>query len=176
MGVTNLIPGPNSTEMAMQIGYWRAGWAGLVVAGACFILPAAFITGVIAWIYVQYHDLPRVAAMLRGISPAVLAIILCAVWKLGKAAIKNWQLAAVGLGVAVASLFGCDQLLSLIAGTLLGAIVLGATRRTTNRSGKATSDWLRRSWPSAARRPAAAASAARRSLRRRRFGNWGSSF
>ena len=103
---------------------------------ACFILPAALITGVIAWIYVQYHDLPRVAAMLRGISPAVLAIILCAVWKLGKAAIKL----ATGHGWPRR---GCRRAVrlrstpSLLVGTLLGGATLGA-RRKTSHPGKTT--------------------------------------
>ena len=136
MGVTNLIPGPNSTEMAMQIGYRRAGWLGLVVAGTCFILPAALITGVIAWIYVQYHDLPRGGDVARHLAGRAGHHPLRRV-ELGKAAIRNWQLATVGLGVAAAALAGCDQVLSLLVGTLLGAAA-GVARRKTDHPGKTT--------------------------------------
>ncbi|MBD0301900.1 MAG: chromate transporter, partial [Tolypothrix sp. T3-bin4] len=89
VGATNLIPGPNSTEMAIHVGYVYAGWLGLIVAGVCFILPAVLITGVFAWIYVTYGNLPQVAPLLYGIKPAVLAVILDALWRLGKKAVKS---------------------------------------------------------------------------------------
>ncbi|MGA1495531.1 MAG: chromate transporter [Rhodothermales bacterium] len=84
VGATNLIPGPNSTEMMMHIGYERAGWRGLVAAGGAFILPAAACTGLAAWFYVRYGDLPAVEPYLTGIRPAVLIIILSALWRLGR--------------------------------------------------------------------------------------------
>jgi chromate transporter len=92
LGATNLIPGPNSTEMAIHIGYIYAGWLGLIVAGVCFILPAVVITGIFAWIYVNYGTLPQVAPLLYGIKPAVLVIILNAIWGLSKKAVKSRQL------------------------------------------------------------------------------------
>src|SRR5205814_3874006 len=71
LGATNLIPGPNSTEMAIHIGHDRAGWAGLVVAGACFILPAVAIVAAIAWVYVRYGALPEIAGVMYGIKPVI---------------------------------------------------------------------------------------------------------
>lgn len=92
MGATNLIPGPNSTEMTMHCGYERGGRLGLFLAGFAFIFPAVTITGVLAWFYVEFGQLPKVAAFVFGIKSAVLAIILGAILKLGKKAYKNWQL------------------------------------------------------------------------------------
>jgi chromate transporter len=106
LGATNLIPGPNSTEMAIHIGYIYGGWLGLIVAGVCFILPAVLITGLFAWIYVHYGTLPQFTPILYGIKPVVLAIIINAVWGLGKKAIKTRKLfiiaVVVGLITAVA--------------------------------------------------------------------------
>ena len=76
LGVTNLIPGPNSTEMAIHIGYIYAGWLGLIIAGVCFILPAVLITGLFAWLYVNYGTLPQVLPLLYGIKPVVLLLLL----------------------------------------------------------------------------------------------------
>ena len=82
LGATNLIPGPNSTEMAIHIGYHRAGWAGLIVAGSCFILPAVLIVTVFAWAYVRYGSIPEVKGVLYGIKPVIIAIVLQALWSL----------------------------------------------------------------------------------------------
>src|ERR1700748_399799 len=76
IGATNLIPGPNSTEMALHCGHERAGWKGLLVAGACFILPAVIITGVLACAYQQYGALPQVEPFIYGIKPAIIGIIV----------------------------------------------------------------------------------------------------
>ena len=84
IGATNLIPGPNSTEMAIHIGHERAGWKGLIVAGLCFILPAVFITGIFAWLYKEYGQLPEVQPFVYGIKPAIIAIILGAVFPLAR--------------------------------------------------------------------------------------------
>jgi len=124
VGATNLIPGPNSTEMAMHIGHLRAGWVGLVVAGTCFILPAVLITGLLAWLYVRFGSLPQVAPLLVGIKPVVVAIILGAVWKLGRTAAKSWQLLATGVAVAVATLLGVNEVLALFAGAIAGTLLL----------------------------------------------------
>jgi chromate transporter len=120
VGATNLIPGPNSTEMTMHVGYERAGRAGLVVAGTCFILPAALITGVLAWLYVQFGTLPAAAPFLDGIKPAVLAIILGAVWRLGRKAVKGARVVAVGVAVLIAVLAGVNEVVALLAGGVLG--------------------------------------------------------
>ena len=124
IGTTNLIPGPNATEIAIHVGYLRAGWLGLVLAGACFIIPAALITGAFAWAYVRFGALPGVAPLLQGIKPAVLAVIVAALWRLGRTAVKSWKLGLIGLAVVVASLLGMNEILALFAGGLLGMIWL----------------------------------------------------
>lgn len=126
VGATSLIPGPNSTEMTMHIGYERAGWRGLAVAGSLFILPAAVLTGTLAWLYVQFGTLPAVEPLLVGIKPAVIGIIVTAVYRLGLKAVKNWQTAVVGLGVLTAVLFGVDEVIALLVGGVLGTLLLRA--------------------------------------------------
>jgi len=129
IGATNLIPGPNSTEMTMHIGYERAGWAGLVTAGACFILPAVLVTGVFAWLYVQFGALPAVEPFLYGIKPAVLAVILGAVWRLGRPAVKDWRHAVVGVGVVAALMgVGVGEVPALLLGGALGMLWFRAVR------------------------------------------------
>ena len=86
LGATNLIPGPNSTEMAIHIGYQRAGWAGLIIAGCCFILPAALIVTVFAWAYVRYGSFPETTRVLYGVKPVIIAVVLQALWSLGRTA------------------------------------------------------------------------------------------
>jgi len=129
LGATNLIPGPNSTEMAIHVGYLRGGWLGLVIAGACFIVPAVLITAAFAWAYVTFGALPAAGRLLFGIKPAVLAVILGAVWRLGKTALKGWPPAVIGGGVLAASLLGVNELLVLLAGGVLGAAFLYWMRR-----------------------------------------------
>src|SRR3954463_7092425 len=92
LGATNLIPGPNSTELAIHVGHARAGWRGLIVAGACFILPAAFIVAALAWVYVRFGSLPQVAGVLYGVKPVVIAVVLQALWGLGRTAVKSTSL------------------------------------------------------------------------------------
>ena len=120
VGATNLIPGPNSTEMTMHCGHERAGWRGLVVAGASFVFPAVVITMVFAWLYQQYGQLPAVEPFIYGIKPAVIAIILGAVYRLGKKAIKSRELAVLGALTLMAALLGVNEILALFAGGLLG--------------------------------------------------------
>jgi len=120
LGATNLIPGPNSTELAIHIGHRRAGWPGLVIAGSCFILPAAIMVGAIAWAYVQYGSLPQASALLYGVKPVIIAIIAQALWRLGHTALKTIWLAIVGVIGVVLTLFGVNELAVLFAA---GAVV-----------------------------------------------------
>ncbi len=124
MGATNLIPGPNSTEMAMHIGYERAGVVGLFVAGMSFVIPAAGITMLFAWAYLQFGSLPEVQPVLVGVRPTVLAVILGALWKLGRKAVSNWQLGCIAASVVLGVMYGLGEVLALLAGGLLGMIFL----------------------------------------------------
>jgi len=116
VGATNLIPGPNSTEMAIHIGYIRAGLSGLIVSGLSFILPAVIITGIVAWVYVRFGSIPQVAPFLFGIKPAVVSVILVAVIRLGRTAAKNMRLIVIGITVSSASLLGVNEILALLSG------------------------------------------------------------
>lgn len=124
VGATNLIPGPNSTEMTMHVGYERAGWPGLLTAGACFIGPAVVLTGLAAWAYVSFGALPAVEPLLGGIKPAVLAVILGAVWKLGRTAVDGWRLAVLGAVVAAAVWLGLGEVPALLGGGVVGMLWL----------------------------------------------------
>jgi chromate transporter len=123
LGVTNLIPGPNSTEMAIAVGLARAGYAGLCVAGASFILPAALITATIAWAYVRFGTLPQAEALLAGIKPAVIAVIAIGVWRLGRIAVRDVWLSILGGAVLAAFLLGANPIAVLLGGGLVGMVV-----------------------------------------------------
>jgi len=110
IGATNLIPGPNSTEMAIHIGHERAGWKGLTVAGLCFILPAVLITGIFAWLYKEYGQLPEVQPFVYGIKPAIIAIILGAIFPLAKKSLKSVELALIGFVVLIFSLLSFNEI------------------------------------------------------------------
>ena len=129
IGATNLIPGPNSTEMAIHIGHERGGWKGLLVAGCCFILPAVLITGVIAWLYQRYGQLPQVRPFIYGIKPAIIAIILAAVFPLGKKALKSLELWVIGALTLVASLAGVNEIIVMFGAGLV-MLLLYLVRRT----------------------------------------------
>jgi chromate transporter len=118
LGVTNLIPGPNSTEMAIHIGWRRARWPGLIVAGVCFILPATLIVLALAWAYVRYGARPEAAALFYGVKPVVIAVVLQALGRLGRAAAKTRGLAALGVADAVLNLFGVNELVILFGSGL----------------------------------------------------------
>jgi chromate transporter len=119
VGATNLIPGPNSTEMAIHIGYRRAGWRGLLVAGVCFIVPAMLIVITLAWGYVHYGTVPTVTALLYGVKPVLIAIVLQALVALGRTAVRTPLLAAVGLGALALFFRGTNEIGLLIGGGLV---------------------------------------------------------
>lgn len=130
LGATNLIPGPNSTEMAIHIGHRRAGWAGLLVAGVSFIIPAMFIVGIISWSYVRFGHLPQAEGLLYGVKPVVLAIVLQAVWRLGRSALKTKLLMMVATATAALSFLGVNELAVLFGtGMVMAAFHLPVSRK-----------------------------------------------
>jgi chromate transporter len=120
----SLIPGPNSTELAIHIGNVRAGWPGLIVAGVCFIVPAMVIVLGLAWIYVTYGQLPQVGAILYGIQPVVIAIILQALWLLSKNAVKNVWLGLLCFAALILTLTGINELVILFGAGLMVSLVM----------------------------------------------------
>jgi chromate transporter len=103
IGASSLIPGPSSTEVAIHIGHRRAGWRGLIVAGVCFILPAMLIVMVFAWAYARFGKIPQVQDAMYGVKPVIIAIVVQALWRLARAAVKNYLLAIIGcIGIAAA--------------------------------------------------------------------------
>lgn len=127
LGATNLIPGPNSTEMTIHIGYVCAGWPGLIVGGVSFILPAMLIVMALAWAYVTYGALPAVNWLLDGIRPVVIALIAQALWGLGHKAVRGWLTGAVGLAALGLYFLGVDNLVLILAGGLV--VMLAANWR-----------------------------------------------
>ena len=115
VGACNLLPGPGSTQVAMALGYSRGGWLGLVVAGLCFILPASLATLALAWAYVRYGSLSSAQGLLYGAKPVMVAIILQAVWNLGRTAFRRWPLALAGLACFAAALLGAPPIAILLA-------------------------------------------------------------
>lgn len=130
IGATNLIPGPNSTEMTMHCGHERGGWKGMFVAGICFIFPAIFITGLLAWFYVRFGDLPNVQPFIVGIQPAVVVIIIQASFKLGKKAIKNVALGIFGAIALGLNLYVFSEIVSLLATAILGTVYFSIKNKT----------------------------------------------
>ena len=131
VGATNLIPGPNSTELAIHIGHARAGWAGLLVAGVSFIVPAALIVSAAAWAYVRYGTLAGPAGILYGIKPIVIAVVAQALWRLGITAIKSASLAVVAVVAASGAAAGIHEMLILL---IAGVVMAGATARPVRSS------------------------------------------
>ena len=122
LGATNLIPGPNSTEMTIHLGLVRAGWKGLIAGGACFILPAMLMVMAIAWTYVQFGTTPEASWLLYGIKPVVIAIIVQALWGLGQRAVKGLLTALIGLTVLILYFLGVNEILLLFAGGFVAVI------------------------------------------------------
>lgn len=123
LGASNLVPGPTSTELVIHVGRKAGGWPGLLLAGTCFILPASLMVGVIAWAYVRLGKLPAVSGLLYGVKPVVIAIILQALWKLSRTAIKSFPLIIVGLVALLLSMFGLNPLAVLVLSGLLAVAV-----------------------------------------------------
>ncbi|MGD0291187.1 MAG: chromate efflux transporter [Candidatus Binataceae bacterium] len=123
VGACNLIPGPNSTEMAIHIGHRRAGFTGLAVAGACFIVPAVAITIVVAWAYVRFGSMPQVAGALYGIKPVIIAVVVQALWRLWPRAARTRSLIAITIAATAAALLGFNEIAILFAA---GLITIGA--------------------------------------------------
>lgn len=135
IGATNLIPGPNSTEVAIHVGRLRAGVPGLIVAGGCFIFPAMTIVLACAWAYVRFGKLPEIQSVLYGVKPVIIAIILQAIWKLARSAAKTKWLAMVGLIATIISFVGLNELLVLFgAGIFVVATELLRTQKKTGTS------------------------------------------
>ena len=123
LGAANLIPGPTSTELAIHVGRIQAGWPGLLVAGVSFILPSAIMVTALAWVYVRFGSLPQVASVLYGVKPIVIAVIVQAVLKLAKSAVKSTWIAVVGALAVLATALGVDQLAVLAGGGLLTGLI-----------------------------------------------------
>ena len=128
VGATNLIPGPNSTELAIHIGRERAGLWGLIAAGTAFIAPAMLIVLVLAWVYVRYGSAPAADDVLYGIAPVVIAIVIAALWDLTATAVKNVWLALLGVSAFLLYVRGVNELLVLAGAALVAAIVANVGR------------------------------------------------
>lgn len=126
IGAVNLLPGPSSTELTIYLGEVRAGLAGLLVAGVCFILPSAVMVGGLAWAYEKFGKLPQVEGLLFGIKPVVVALILPALWNLGKVALKNAGLVMLAVGVTLLAVLGMNVITLLICAGLFWMLVNGA--------------------------------------------------
>lgn len=125
VSAANLIPGPNSTELAIHIGHRRAGWAGLLIAGSCFILPAVLIVTAMAWAYVRLGHLPAMGSLLYGVKPVIIAVVAQALWNLGRTALKSRLLVGLGLGATVLGFVGLNELLLLLGGGLAMMVIQG---------------------------------------------------
>jgi chromate transporter len=132
MGITNLLPGPNSTELAIHIGYEKGGWPGLLIAGSCFILPAMILVWVLAALYVHLQSLPQLEWLLYGIKPVIIAVVLQALWKLGRKAAKNTITTFVGLGTVAAYFMGLNEILVLLVAGVLVMVIQNTLPRGAN--------------------------------------------
>ncbi len=138
VGATNLIPGPNSTELAIHIGMARAGWRGLLVAGCCFILPAMLIVLALAWAYVRFGAMPAIANVMSALAPVVVVIVAQALWRLSRTAIRNAWLAMIAVLGIVAVALGVHELVVLAA----AAVVTAAVHVATHSRGTATGGFV----------------------------------
>lgn len=122
LGATNLIPGPNSTELAIHIGHQKRGWSGLLIAGSCFILPAVIIVLAIAWAYVRFGRLPQVLGILYGVKPVVIVIVLQALYRLGRSALKTKFMVGICVISLLLTLIGVHELLVLLIAGVVSAL------------------------------------------------------
>jgi chromate transporter len=134
VGAVNLLPGPSSTELAIYLGEIRSGLAGLIVAGACFILPAAFLVSALAWVYLKFGAVPQVTGLLFGIKPVVVALVVQAAWNLGKTALRSAALAALALVVVLLAVMGVPAVSLLIGAGLLWMVFREGKRLAGNRA------------------------------------------
>ncbi len=123
VGACNLLPGPSSTQVAMALGFARAGWMGLAIAGACFILPASMATLGLAWAYVHYGHMPQAQGLLYGTKPVMVAIVVQAIWRLGRLALRGWFLLLAGLACFAATLAGVPPIALLLTAGGVAALV-----------------------------------------------------
>ncbi|PKO12710.1 MAG: chromate transporter [Chloroflexi bacterium HGW-Chloroflexi-10] len=123
LGATNLIPGPNSTEMVIHLSFLRAGWPGLILGGISFILPAMLIVSVLAALYIQYGSLPQVGWLLYGVKPVVIVIILQALWSLGRRALKTPLLAGLAVVVMAGYFFKLNEIALMFGGGLVYMLI-----------------------------------------------------
>jgi chromate transporter len=137
VGATNLIPGPNSTEMVIHVGYLRAGWRGLLVAGTLFILPAATIVLALAWAYVEYGATPTGESLLYGIKPVVIAVVVQALWGLGRTALTGPLLLVISMAATGLYLVGFNELVILFGSALLVLIARSVQRISARQLGAA---------------------------------------
>jgi chromate transporter len=137
VGACNLLPGPSSTQVAMALGYRRAGWMGLAIAGTCFILPSTLSTLALAWAYVRYGSLPQARGLLYGAKPVMVAIIVQAVWNLGRMAFRRWPLALAGLACFAAVLAGAPPIAVLLISGGLALLVAWTRSRPAGAAGLA---------------------------------------
>ncbi|HVA41557.1 MAG TPA: chromate efflux transporter, partial [Candidatus Binataceae bacterium] len=144
LGATNLIPGPNSTEMAIHIGHRRAGWKGLVVGGVCFIVPAMLIVMAAAWAYVRFGSLPQFQGIMYGVKPVIVAIILQALWRLAPIAVKSGFLALVGSIAVAAAMLAVNPLMILFGA---GVVAAARARIARRHSDEALAAIAGRGWP-----------------------------
>jgi len=128
VGATNLIPGPNSTEMAIHIGYLRAGWIGLIAAGFCFIVPATVIVLCLSWAYTRFGTLPEAKWLLYGVKPVVIAVIIQALWNLGRKAVKGPLMATTALIIITLYFIGINEIVLLFGGGLAVMITMNLHR------------------------------------------------
>ncbi|MGA3071491.1 MAG: chromate efflux transporter [Terracidiphilus sp.] len=137
VGACNLLPGPGSTQVAMALGYRRAGWMGLGVAGTCFILPSTLSTLALAWAYVRYGSLPQAQGLLYGAKPVMVAIIVQAVWNLGRMACRRWPLSLAGLACFAAALAGAPPIAVLLVSGGLALLLVRIRSRPPGAAGLA---------------------------------------
>ncbi len=134
LGATNLIPGPNATEMAIHLGRLRAGWRGLILGGVCFILPAMVVTLGFAWAYVRYGSTPEVSWLLYGVKPVIIGVVVQALWALGRTAVQGWLMPPVAVGVLALYLLGYNEIALLFGAAVFVMVVRNLPRLVGLRS------------------------------------------